>query len=325
MITDSTEELNATSQLLTVSNLSVRRSIDDAQVLKNVSIGISATQKVGIVGESGSGKTTLVNAIIQQLAKGLSSSSGEIVFNDRKILPGDGAIINELMGNEIGVISQNPFLSLNPLFSVGAQFRDVLKRHLGLSKAAAKRETIRILSELAINEPNLVIKKYPHQLSGGMAQRVMIGIATACNPRLLIADEPTTGLDATIENQVVSILNRVVNERQSGFLIISHNLQIIAQLTDYTYVMYAGSIVEQGPTDKIISDPVHPYSKGLVSCMNSDKGSINFIPGRLPELGTESIGCAFRDRCKYAEEICFTTTPTLKKLSEDRYSACFLS
>ena len=314
---------NQTEMVLEVRDLRILRTSDGASILKDVNLRVARGQRLGIVGESGSGKTTLINAIIGQLPDGLRTGHGEIAFLNQRWRADAESAATKLMGRGISVIPQNPIICLNPLFRLDAQFHQVLSQHFNSSKAESEEIATQLLKEMAMPEPRRVLRRYPHELSGGMAQRVMIALATACDPALLIADEPTTGLDVTVESQVLRALRAKIEEDHRTFIVISHDLEVIARLTEFTYVMYAGQIVEQGPTKDILSSPSHPYTQGLVDCLKSTRGLIKFIPGNLPDIGVERSGCLFRERCSRVVNDCHTRNPELVALSATRSVACY--
>lgn len=309
--------------VLEIRNLSVSRTGDRARILTGANLQITSGQRVGIVGESGSGKTTLINALLGQLPEGLQSESGEIFFMGRTWSANTKSAAAEVMGKGISTIPQNPMVSLNPLFRIEAQFHQVLSNYLNTSKKQSRVIATRLLVEMAMAEPARVLRRYPHELSGGMAQRVMIALATACDPVLLVADEPTTGLDVTVENQVLRVLREKLDEDNRTFMVISHDLEVIARLTEYTYVMYAGQIVEQGPTSELLRAPAHPYTQGLVDCLRSSRGSIKFIPGNLPDVGEKRSGCLFKDRCPRVLAECDVKHPELLAILSTRWVACY--
>jgi len=309
--------------VLEVRDLSVSRELDGAGVLMDANLKITAGQRVGIVGESGSGKTTLINSLLGQLPEGLVCESGEIAFLGGTWTADKRSAAGEAMGKGISTIPQNPMISLNPLFRIEAQFHQVLSRHFSTSREESREKSIHLLEELAMSEPATVLRRYPHELSGGMAQRVMIALATACDPVLLVADEPTTGLDVTVENQVLSVLRKKLDEDNRTFMVISHDLEVIARLTEYTYVMYAGRIVEQGPTSELLEKPAHPYTQGLVDCLQTSRGSIKFIPGNLPDFGERRLGCLYRNRCTRSIAECVVQHPAHSAISSTRSVACY--
>ena len=309
--------------VLEVEKLSVSRKSDGAGILNDASFRVTAGQRVGIVGESGSGKTTLINALLGQLPEGLQRESGEIIFLGDIWRDDTRLSAEEAMGKGISTIPQNPMVSLNPLFRIESQFHQVLSRHFSASRKESREMSIKLLAEMAMTEPAKVLRRYPHELSGGMAQRVMIALATACDPVLLIGDEPTTGLDVTVENQVLSVLREKLDKDNRTFMVISHDLEVIARLTDYTYVMYAGRIVEEGPTSELLQTPAHPYTQGLVDCLQTSRGSVKFIPGNLPDVGERKPGCLFKDRCAQRVGECLAQHPPLSAISLTRSVACY--
>jgi oligopeptide/dipeptide ABC transporter ATP-binding protein len=310
---------------------STRRGIGRA--LDNVSLDIKEGEVLGLVGESGCGKTTLGLSIIKLLPRFGKIVKGEIQFKGRNLLELPERILNrEIRGREIAMIIQDPMHALNPVFTIQAQLMDVLRFHkeqrsgphgegLQLRKEAAK-----MLEEVGIADPAERLTDYPFQFSGGMIQRVMIAMAFSCNPSLLIADEPTTALDVTIEAQILKLLKSLVKRHGASVLYITHDLGVISEISDRVAVMYAGNIVEYAETTMLFADPKHPYTEALLRCFPGDEARgkrLGAIPGRVPELTDRPIGCKFHPRCPYVMKICKDKLPELLEIVSGHSVACF--
>lgn len=320
--------------LLSVRNLSVNFSTSHGVVkaLRNVSFDLKAGESLGFVGESGSGKSVTSLAIFDLLASNAIVESGEILFETRKgprdIFKMTEAEKLDLRGAEISMIFQDPMSSLNPCFTVEDQIGEVLRVHQGLAKSQLRSRTVELLQQVGIPDPQSRLKNYPHELSGGMSQRVMIAMAIACNPKLLIADEPTTALDVTIQKQILSLLQNLRREKQMALILVSHDLGVIAQNTDHLLVMYAGEIVEEGKSSEVIKKPVHPYTEGLLKClpgMYSHEGRqfrLPTIPGIVPNLANRPQGCQLSPRCAYKQPDCEAGRIPFEPISNERRARC---
>ena len=253
-------------------------------VLIGVDLTVNAGEILGIVGESGSGKSVTALSVVRLLPQQGRITNGRVLFQDQDLVPIPIQAVRRIRGNEISMIFQNPRSSLNPVFRVGALMREVLRVHGGFRRANADEQAMRLLADVGLPDPASVLRRYPHQLSGGMAQRVMIALALASSPRLLIADEPTTALDVTIQHQIIVLLKRLRAERGLTQIVITHNLGVVAELCDRVAVMYAGTIVEDGPTVPIFDEPRHPYTRGLLAARaRTDTTTIlASIPGQVP-------------------------------------------
>jgi oligopeptide/dipeptide ABC transporter ATP-binding protein len=315
--------------VLEVDRLSVsyRTERGDLKALRNVSLQVPRGEIVGIVGESGCGKSTLISAMIRLLAPNAQLDSGEIRFRGENLLSLDMESMRALRGDELAMVFQDPMTSLNPVLSIGRQMRDIQYR-LKESKADKNARSIRMLEKVGIPDPQARLRDFPHQLSGGMRQRVAIAMALMMKPSLLIADEPTTALDATLEVQIIHQLKALQAEIGCSILFISHHLGVIAELCDHVVVMYAGEVVETGSVREIFHSPSHPYTRMLLAC---DPGGITertkvlpIIRGFLPDLVDLPAGCVYRDRCDMATEACAEKKPELKEL-DGRKVACLLT
>jgi peptide/nickel transport system ATP-binding protein len=297
----------------------------DRQVLRGVSLRVERGESVGLVGESGCGKSTAALAIVRYLPRNGKVRSGSVLVDGRDVWSLSGRELRELRSGSVSMVYQNPGSALNPSIRVGRQVAEVFTVR-GVSLGEARERAIGMLRKVQIADPESVMHRYPHQLSGGMQQRVVIAMALAIDPTLLILDEPTTGLDATVEAEVLDLIRGLRSEFGTSILFISHNLGVIASMCDRIGVLYAGELVEEGPSQQILHDPRHPYSVGLLRCIprpgaRKDQGRLDTIPGFLPQLGAVIPGCVFADRCALAQDICVTDKPPLYDLG-GRRSRC---
>jgi peptide/nickel transport system ATP-binding protein len=298
----------------------------DRQVLHDVSLTIESGRSYGLVGESGCGKSTAALAIVQYLPRNGHVTAGSIEIAGRDVVGIRGGDLLRLRANDVGMVYQNPAAALNPAMRVGRQVAEVF-RILGVDRKAAWERAHEALRTVQIADPRSVLERYPHQLSGGMQQRVVIAMALAKDPALLILDEPTTGLDATVEAEVLDLIARLQSEFQTAVLFISHNLGVIAKMCERVGVLYAGRLVEEGDAETVLHDPRHPYTVGLVRCIprggvRKDRGRLDTIPGFLPNLGEHPPGCVFSDRCALAEPICREEDPPPYDVGADHTSRC---
>ena len=317
--------------LLEVKNLhtffNTKRGI--VKAVNDVSYTVEAGKTLGLVGESGSGKSVSAMSIIKLLDANGYIESGEVTFDGKDLINMSLNDMYTIRGNEISVIFQEPMTSLNPVFSIEKQVAETFELHQGLSKKEAKAKVVEILSDVKIPNPEVVAKQYPHQLSGGMRQRVMIAMALACKPKLLIADEPTTALDVTIQAQILYLMNELKRELGTSILFITHDLGVINQMADDVAVMYCGQIVEMSPRKTIFSDPeyMHPYTEGLFNSIPRLDTDINTrlesIPGSVPHPLDLPKGCKFAPRCKYCTERCLNEEPELVKVNDEQQIRCF--
>ena len=318
--------------LLEVKNLHTfftsRRGVIKA--VNDTSYLVHEGETLGIVGESGSGKSVSAMSILRLLDENGYIDSGEIIFDGRDLTKITLNEMYEVRGNDISVIFQEPMTSLNPVFTIEKQISEVFMIHQGMNKKDAAKESVEILRSVKIPNPEIVAKQYPHQLSGGMRQRVMIAMALACKPKLLIADEPTTALDVTIQAQILRLMNELKKERGTSILFITHDLGVINQMADYVAVMYCGQVVESVPA-RVLFDPKtkysHPYTEGLmVSIPRLDTPAnqrLQAIPGSVPHPLDLPKGCKFAPRCKYATEKCKEEEPDFVKISDTQKIRCF--
>ncbi len=315
--------------LLDVQNLTTSFHTHDGEVcaVNDVSFSIDPGECLGIVGESGSGKTQVFMSIMGLLAKN-GKTEGSVLFEGKQILGLKPAELNTLRGVEFSMIFQDPMTSLNPYMRISKQMTEVLVEHRGMSEADASAAAIQMLDLVGIPEPKQRFRMYPHEFSGGMRQRVMIAMALLCQPKLLIADEPSTALDVTVQAQILELLARLGRELNMATVMITHDLGVIAGLSDRVVVMYGGRIVEQASVHEIFHDPQHPYTRGLLDSMpridDPGKGPLYTIAGQPPNLQNLPKGCSFAPRCEYVMEVCRTKQPPLEVVSEGRLKACHL-
>lgn len=316
-----------TKPLLEVKNLNTRFKTPEGVVYaaNNINFNIYPGEAVGIVGESGSGKTQAFLAIMGLLASN-GYVTGSVKFQGKEILGLSKKELNKLRGDRMSMIFQDPMTSLNPYLKISTQMTEVLKYHKGMSEREARKVAIETLEHVRIPEARKRFDMYPHEFSGGMRQRVMIAMSLLCRPDLLIADEPTTALDVTVQAQILDLMQDLRKELNMAIVFITHDLGVVAGLCDRVFVMYAGRVVEKAPVNDLFYSPRHPYSEGLLkSSIRLDEkvhDLLESIPGYPPNLQSLPQGCAFRERCAYAEEICKTVDPEFENLSDKRGKAC---
>ena len=314
--------------LLEVKNLHVsfNTCLGNVKAVNGVSFHVSHGETIAIVGESGCGKSVTAQAIMRliQSPPGIIEK-GEIFFNNDNIVIKSDKDMEKMRGKDISIIFQDPMTSLNPTMRVGKQIMEGLIKHQKMSKFEAKRHSLDTLESIGISTPHKLINLYPYQLSGGMRQRIMIAIALSCNPKLLIADEPTTALDVTIQAQILTLMEELQNKTDTSIIIITHDLGIVAKMCKRILVMYAGEVVESGTSEDIFYNTKHPYTHGLLKSiprMNVEK--VSSIYGSPPDLCKPIIGCAFCDRCKYSMEVCKKYHPSNYSLSDSHIVSCHL-
>ncbi|MCA1454161.1 ABC transporter ATP-binding protein [Bradyrhizobium sp. BRP22] len=324
------------STLLKVENLSVgmRGSTGVVvPVLENLSFAVEAGRTMALVGESGCGKSMTALAIMRLLPEDFVVTSGRILLEGEDILSASPKRMRSLRGNGISMIFQEPMTALNPLFTVGDQIGEVLRWHSGVGLAEAEQQAIALLRAVQIPAPEQRVKAYPHQLSGGMRQRVMIAMALAGRPKLLIADEPTTALDVTVQAQIFDLLADLQKETKTAIVLITHDLGAVAELADDISVLYAGRCIESGDADSVVSHPCHPYTRGLLDCVPQLKlgprppqawSDLAEIAGMVPPLGARGPDCAFLARCREASELCRSRLqPALEPITDDHAVSCW--
>lgn len=297
-----------------------------AKAVDGVNITIPKGKIIGLVGESGCGKSMTARSIMGLLKYPGKISGGSILFEGKDLAKLPERELRKICGNDISMIFQEPMTSLNPVLKVGRQVQETLLVHdRTIGKEEAKKRVIDMFEKVGIPEAGKRYDSYPHELSGGLRQRVMIAMAMICKPHLLIADEPTTALDVTIEAQILRLMKQLRDETGTSVLIITHNLGVVAEICDYVYVMYAGRIVEQAPTCELFDHTAHPYTKGLMASIpriGNNPERLNTIPGVVPNLLHLPEGCTFCTRCECAVEACRKEKPVLKKVGEEHWSAC---
>ena len=323
----------ADTPLLEVRDLRVHFKVYGGllKVLDGVTLSIRRGEKVGLVGETGCGKTTTMKAILRVLPAAARVAAGRIIFRGKDMMAMGARELSQVRGPGISMIFQDPTAALNPVFTVGEQLGEVISASHGARGSASTRRAVyerslASLQEVALADPPRLLRSYPIQLSGGMRQRVCIGMALATSPALLIADEPGSSLDVTIQDQILRLLQTLVNERHTSVILITHTLGIVREMADRVYVMYAGNMVETAPTRKLFADPSHPYSRGLLKTVPklTGEGISEGIPGRIPDYLNPPAGCRFHPRCPHAMDVCRVEKPPLFRIDDDHEAACFL-
>lgn len=295
-----------------------------------VDMRIGKGQVIGVVGESGCGKSMTAMSIVRLLSYPGKIVEGEILLEGQDLAQASEKRMREIRGNDISVIFQEPMTSLNPVLTVGKQVREAVLLHQKVSKKEARERVIEMFRQVGIPEPEERYRSYPHQLSGGLRQRVMIAMAMICNPKLLLADEPTTALDVTIEAQILHLMKQLQEKRGTAILLITHNLGVVAEICDYVYVMYAGKVVEQADVFTLFREPLHPYTSGLIRSIpkvHEQEGGgqrLYTIKGMVPNLLHMPEGCAFCPRCEHATECCRLEKPELYDRGDGHRVRCFL-
>ena len=294
----------------------------------DVSFDIKKGEIVGLVGESGCGKSVTSLSIMQLLKDTPGKvTNGEIIFQGRNLLEVSKKEMLDIRGDKMSMIFQEPMSSLNPSMRIDKQMIEGIRLHTSLNKADARKKAADILAQVGIPDPQRVLKNYPHQLSGGMSQRVMIAMAMSCEPDLLIADEPTTALDVTIQAQILELMKKIQQDKGMSILLITHDLGVVAEMCSRVIVMYAGKIVEEAPVEILFANPTHPYTQGLIASvpkLGSGVKVLPSIPGSVPDLSAMPKGCRFAPRCKYATEKCHQEQPELLSVGEKQKCRCWL-
>lgn len=320
---------NKKKELLKVNNLKTYFFCNKgiAKAVDGISLSIKQGETLGIVGESGSGKTVAALSIIHLIPSPGRIINGEIIFEGKEIQYFTERQMQKIRGRKISMIFQEPMTSLDPVFTVGHEIAEAILLHQDISKKEAKKQAIKMLKLVGISDANKRINDYPHQLSGGMRQRIMIAMALSCNPRLLIADEPTTALDVTIQAQILRLINNLKKRFNTSVLMITHDLGVISEMCDNVAVMYAGNIVEYADVYTIFEKPMHPYTKGLIRSiprMDRVLKKLETIKGIVPNLLYLPLGCPFNSRCDYAYELCFHEEPPLIEVQPHHFVKCHL-
>ncbi len=317
------------TNLLEVENLQLefRTSRGILKALNGISFEVQRGEVFGIVGETGCGKTVTGLSILRLLPRSARITNGTIKFNEINLLDLSAAEMDSIRGGKIAMIFQDPSSSLNPVFTIGEQIERVIHEHLKLDKGAARLHAEQGLASVGLPDVTRILSSYPHQLSGGQQQRVMIAMALTCLPDLLIADEPTTALDVTIQAQILKLLRDLQKQLNLAIIVITHNLGVIAQSCDRLVVLYAGRVAEIGTTEDIFNNPQHPYTRGLMNAIprpGSRGKKMAAIPGTVPSNPGAVTGCPFAPRCEFVLEQCTKEMPALSKLGDTHLSACFL-
>ena len=315
-------------RLLDIENLRTTFDIHvgKVQAVRGVNLHVDEGETVGVVGESGCGKSVSMLSVLHLLPDYAKISADKMIFDGTDLTRLTPKMFRKISGDQIGMIFQDPMTSLNPLFTVGDQLTEPLRIHKGISKKEARDLVLEKLRMVEIPDPESRMKQYPHELSGGMRQRIMIAMAIMCNPRLIIADEPTTALDVTIQAQILDLLQSLQKKLGTAVIMITHDLGVIAEVADDVMVMYAGKVVEHASCDQIFDKPMHPYTDGLMKCIpkldDDDTKELSVIKGMVPSFDDMPAGCAFCPRCPQAREICRQKMPELVE-AEGRKVRCF--
>lgn len=321
--------VSKTKNLLEVNNLQVNFRTPDGFVtaVNNLNFTLAQGETLGIVGESGSGKSQTAFALMGLLA-GNGVIGGEARFNEQNILTLNEKAMNRIRSKEIAMIFQDPMTSLNPYMKVGKQLMEVLMLHKGMNKAEAFEASVKMLDAVKMPEARKRMNMYPHEFSGGMRQRVMIAMALLCQPKLLIADEPTTALDVTVQAQILTLLNELKDDFNTSIIMITHDLGVVAGLCDKVLVMYAGQTMEYGTAEDVFYRPTHPYTQGLLKAiprLDAEDEQLSTIPGNPPNLLQMPSGCPFQARCEFAKERCGESMPPLEEYAPGQLRACHKS
>lgn len=316
--------------ILEVNNLETHFITDDGTIpaVDNFSIKIHSGEVLGVVGESGCGKSVTSLSIMGLIPKPPGKiAGGEILFESQDLLSLSEKQMRAKRGNEIAMIFQEPMTSLNPVYTIGDQIGETFRIHKKVSKKESIKLSVEMLKKVGIPRPEQIVHEYPHQLSGGMRQRVMIAMAMACEPKLLIADEPTTALDVTIQAQILDLMKQLNDEKGTAIMLITHDLGVVAELCDRVVVMYGGKVVEEGDVRTIIKNPQHPYTKGLIRSLpklHEKSERLYSIPGNVPKPGSITHGCRFAPRCDEQMDICKEQSPELIEIEQGHHCRCLL-
>lgn len=294
--------------------------------IKDVNLTVKKGETLCVVGESGSGKTITSMTLMQLLPPSGKVAAGEIIFQDRDLVKLDRKEMNKIRGKSISMIFQDPMSALDPVYTCGNQITESIIIHENISEKDARKRAVKLLAQVGIPHPETIFKTYPHELSGGMCQRVMIAMALSCNPELLIADEPTTALDVTVQARILDLLNKIKKEFNMGIILITHDLGVVAEMADRVAVMYAGQIVEETDVLTLFQDPKHPYTKGLIKSVpplhRKDK-TLYSIPGSVPSISSMPKGCRFHPRCDFATDKCKENEAILENINSQHKVRCW--
>ncbi|WP_085522643.1 ABC transporter ATP-binding protein [Tuberibacillus sp. Marseille-P3662] len=317
-----------TEEILNINDLEVQFKTADGHLsaVDGLSYKVNKGETVCVVGESGCGKSISALSIMGLLPNNGQVASGRIQFMGKDLAALKNEDMRRIRGNDISMIFQEPMTALNPVFTVGYQVREPLRIHEKMNKKQAHQKGIDLLKQVGLSLPEKRMQQYPHELSGGMRQRVMIAIALACNPKMIIADEPTTALDVTIQAQILDLMNELKDTIDTSILMITHDMGVVAEIADRVIVMYAGEIVEEGDVETIFNDPQHPYTQGLLASVpdvEQESKELRGIPGTLPGLNERAQGCRFQDRCPFVMDICKDEHPHITEIEQHK-TRCWL-
>jgi len=300
-------------------------SYGTVKAVDKISFEVTKGESIGLVGESGSGKSTVALSVIRLVPRPGKIAGGKILFNEQDLVSVSEAEMKNVRGRDIAMSFQDPMTFLNPVMRIEDQIAEVCVRHLGMSKSDAIKRAVDVMASVQIQDPSRVAKSYPHQLSGGMRQRILLAIAISCDPSLLIVDEPTTALDVITQVQIISLLRKLRRDLGLAAIIITHDIGVAVQVCDRLAVMYAGHIVEQADTKVVINNPLHPYTTGLLQSIpkiDTPRGALKYIPGSVPDLVDPPVGCIFNPRCLHAEGACRATRPETVEVEKGHFVAC---
>lgn len=320
-----------TEVILEVKDLrtNFKSNVGEFSAVDGVNFTVQKGEILGVVGESGCGKSVTSLSIMRLIPTPPGRiADGSILFNGKDLVTESEKSMRSIRGNQISMIFQEPMTSLNPVYTIGDQLAETVKLHMGLKKKEAKRYAIEMLEKVGIPRPHEIVNDYPHQLSGGMRQRVMIAMAMACNPELIIADEPTTALDVTIQAQILDLMRKLNKQFNTSIMFITHDLGVVAEICERVIVMYAGKIIEEGDVRSIFHNPKHPYTKGLLASIpkfDEKSARLYSIPGNVPTPDSMPKGCRFAPRCEFAFDKCHMEIPEITKVGEGHYARCFLN
>ena len=323
-----------TKPLLSVCNLTVEFTIRGGvvPVIDDLSFELAAGETLSLVGESGCGKSMTALAIMGLIPSPPGViSAGSIILQGEDLIQASDTRLREIRGNEVSMVFQEPMTSLNPVYTVGEQIAETLRRHQGLTRSQAQAQAIQMIDAVQIPLPERRVHDYPHQLSGGMRQRIMIAMALACQPKILIADEPTTALDVTVQAQIFDLMQNLQKETGAAIILITHDMGSVAEMAERVVVMYAGRKIEDGRVEDILLRPQHPYTRGLIACVphlldtvTSDRPYLQEVPGMVPPLADFGFeGCMFAPRCNLVKDMCWQQKPDATKLTETQSAACW--
>ncbi len=317
------------SHLLEVQDLKVKFALrfGDLTAIDGISFTLDKGERLGIVGESGAGKSVTGFAIINLLSKPGFIAEGKVLFKGQDLSTLPGREMRKIRGNRISMIFQDPMMTLNPVFTIGTQMVETLKAHRNITTQEAEKIALEKLRKVHIPSPEKRLAQYPHEFSGGMRQRIIIAISLLNDPAIIIADEPTTALDVTIQAEIMDLLQELCQEEEMGLILITHDLGVVSQVTEKIAVMYAGKIIETGDTQTVVTDPSHPYTRGLIKSLPGALKTgekLYQIPGMMPNLTAIPPGCAFNPRCNLKDEICLKEVPLLKRTEKGIMAACHM-